>query len=604
MTDTEFADLVGRVETIAREHPLRYRLTVIGLALLGYAVLGGALVVGLLLAIVCLIAVFKVPWLLKVLIKLIWVPLLLMGALGKALLAKVSPPQGQQLARKDVPELFAAVDALVESTGAKPIDRILLVPDFNAFAAEVPRFGAFFPRRYLGLGLPLLMGLSPAQASAVIAHELGHFSARDGRMGSFIYQLRQLWGRLLEEADLGVLQRFMRWYAPYFNAYSFVLAREQEYAADRHGASLLGAHTMAQALTRTATLNAHLNAEFYAPMRTQARQVAEPPADVYAQMEPLLRGQAGLSFEVDGVMAERTSYADTHPALNDRLSALAVQPSLGEFEVSAADAWLGPALQGFVAQFSDEWQAQTRGGWQAAHQQAKAEQAQLEQLAALDERTPEQEFRLLTLRWEGRESEPEYMTELAQLAASKPSAGALYTWGARTLGEQPEPAIQALQRAAELDPEARVPVASVLVRHFHATEQMELAAPYIRQLEAADAANQADEQERNQLPVAKDVYLPQPGDQERAALTEALRLCPKIKQVRIARVRLSHGDGENTPHYLLAVTLGGIVMDAKSHLQKLVETFELDGTWLAMVESELPRSLRKAMKKQALAVKR
>ena len=49
-----------------------------------------------------------------------------------------------------------------------------------------------------------------------------------------------------------IFQRFFNWYGPWFNAYSFVLARSNEYEADRASAVVAGAAGAARALTRVA----------------------------------------------------------------------------------------------------------------------------------------------------------------------------------------------------------------------------------------------------------------------------------------------------------------------------------------------------------------
>src|SRR5687768_18129818 len=45
-----------------------------------------------------------------------------------------------------------------------------------------------------------------------------------------------------------MFERFFNWYAPYFEAYSFVLARAQEYEADRCSVLVSGKENSARAL--------------------------------------------------------------------------------------------------------------------------------------------------------------------------------------------------------------------------------------------------------------------------------------------------------------------------------------------------------------------
>ena len=82
---------------------------------------------------------------------------------------------------------------------------------------------------------------------AVLAHELGHLSRHHARFGNWIYRIRQTWDRLLailaNEGSLATkpFAKFLGWYAPYFNAYSFVLARANEYEADAASMRIAGA---------------------------------------------------------------------------------------------------------------------------------------------------------------------------------------------------------------------------------------------------------------------------------------------------------------------------------------------------------------------------
>src|SRR6185436_18953469 len=106
------------------------------------------------------------------------------------------------------------------------------------------------------LGLPLLEALSPEEALAVVAHEYGHLAGSHSRFAAFIYRLRHSWETIqaLSQQWQGwaarPLQAVVRWYAPYFNAYTFVLARANEYQADAASAELVGAGVATSALKR------------------------------------------------------------------------------------------------------------------------------------------------------------------------------------------------------------------------------------------------------------------------------------------------------------------------------------------------------------------
>src|SRR4030095_76692 len=121
-------------------------------------------------------------------------------------------------------DLVREVETAVQSPH---VHHIILTDDFNAAVVQIPRLGVFgWQKNYLLVGLPLMQALSPAQFRAVIAHELGHLSGNHGRFAGWIYRVRLTWVQLLtrlqQEGRHGsfIFERFINWYAPFFNAYS------------------------------------------------------------------------------------------------------------------------------------------------------------------------------------------------------------------------------------------------------------------------------------------------------------------------------------------------------------------------------------------------
>ena len=139
------------------------------------------------------------------------------------------------LNRKQAAGLFSVVDELTKSLKAPQFNHILLTADLNAAVVQRPRFGFIgWQINYLLLGLPLMQALSPDQFRAVVAHELAHLSGDDSRFSGWIYRVRQAWFELAEKFQSDrqggfFFRQFFSWYGPFFKAYSFVLARAQEY---------------------------------------------------------------------------------------------------------------------------------------------------------------------------------------------------------------------------------------------------------------------------------------------------------------------------------------------------------------------------------------
>src|SRR5262249_28015665 len=156
-------------------------------------------------------------------------------------------------------------------------------------------------------------------------------------LGNWVYRLRLGWSRLAQglqqRGSLGsfAFRPFFKWYAPYFSAVSFPLARANEYEADAASARLTSSAAAAAALTGVNVIAVFLQARYWPDLHRKADQVAQPSFAPYAQMGEVIG--AGIDADavrswLDAAMMRKTSVADTHPALADRLQALGEKPLL------------------------------------------------------------------------------------------------------------------------------------------------------------------------------------------------------------------------------------------------------------------------------------
>lgn len=399
MDATAFGALVHRLERSAAAAPAAYRARVAALAMLGYAYILGILALLVLFTAIVGLAMVEGAALLgwKLLIPL----LVAIAAVLKALWVEFSPPVGLELTRERAPRLFEMARDVARRLHAPPVHAIVAVPDLNAAVMQVPRLGIFgWYRNYLLVGLALMQAVSPEEWRAILAHEMGHLSGSHGRFGAWIYRLRATWGRLLEtleqsESRFGnaLFQRFANWYAPYFNAYTFVLARAQEYDADAASAELVGAETARRALTRIAVAVRQTEA-FWGQLYAGTARLPEPPPDAGRQLGAALRvapPAADAASWVTAAWLRPTDYADTHPALADRLRALgwrsaspdAAPPPPEPFDgPSAAEAYLG-AAEGEIAEYYDRlWTSEVGKAWRDRHAEIEKMRGRLAELDA------------------------------------------------------------------------------------------------------------------------------------------------------------------------------------------------------------------------------
>src|SRR5215218_4670944 len=325
MTHEEYLETVRRLEEYAGREPKKYAMRVGLLAALGYAY-----VLGVLAAVAALIYLlfrltfvggrFNIP-----VVKFGWVLLMLAWVVLRALWVKMPAPEGIRLTRAQAPRLFGLADELAASLEAPRVHVLQVDGEYNASLAQVPRLGPFgWQRNYLTLGLPLMQALTPEQFSAVLAHELGHLSGNHGRFGSWVYRVRQTWAQLLTRLQVEqhwgsfAFNKFVGWYAPYFNAYSFVLARRHEYEADRAAAQTTGAREAALALAAVEVRGAYLSRKYWPEIFERAGEQREPTAGAFAGMWPVLRAPVPADDArrfLRNSLAAETGYEDTHPAL-------------------------------------------------------------------------------------------------------------------------------------------------------------------------------------------------------------------------------------------------------------------------------------------------
>lgn len=419
---SRFERLIHRLEAVAARNPLSYRWRVAMVALLGFIILGAVLGMALLMAALLIGAVLLlvkgggalalIALKLGKVLLLLAVPLWLMLKTSfRMLFARFPAPQGTEILPVDAPRLFERIEDMRRRMDGPAFHHVLLVDQLNAAVVQHPKLGLFgWNRHYLLLGLPLLQTLNEDEALAVVAHEYGHLAGNHGRFSAFIYRLRSTWGQMQAVArtwnDWGsrLVARLFDWYGPYFNAYSFVMARADEYQADRSAAELVGAPAAATALVRVSVAARFETRDFWPGIDRLARAQSEPPSALSGEWRRTL---AGLDDDRvrryrDEALQECTGYGDTHPCLADRLDALGERPTdvLPGIDVTAAQCWFGDALPQFASKLDDSWRDQVRDRWQARNAYLAERWQQLQGLREQDARSVDEEWTLIVLSGE------------------------------------------------------------------------------------------------------------------------------------------------------------------------------------------------------------
>lgn len=591
MTNEQFAALVAKLEQSAISNPVQYRLQVLALAILGNVYL---MFVLLIITALFLASLVSIVFLKALAIKIIIPVGIVLWVMLKSLWVKVPDPQGIRLSRRDAPELFQLIDAQRRSSRAPRFHNVLITDDFNAAVAQRPRLGIFGGyRNFLLIGLPLMKMLSVEQFTAVLAHEFGHLAKGHGRLSNWIYRQRLRWSQLMgvfnEDGYKGsfLFTPFLNRYAPYFNAYSFPLARANEYEADAAAVAAAGKHAAAEALTAVHVVSSYLHEQYWPQIYRKADDMPQPAFSPYHDMHGHLPKDVPhdtLNRWLEQAMKEETGLSDTHPSLKDRLAAFGVEPRYAPPpQGNSAEQLLGAALAPITEQFDREWLAAVENGWKERFEEVREGRealAQLEQKSTGEEELSLQDAydrAMLTERFgAGGDAALVLLEALQQRAPEDAVIG--YALGARWLERNDERGVALLQSVMERDADAYVPGAEALRDYYWNIGQEEEARRWHNLMIDRAETDRLAAKERDQI-LTTDKYERHGLNEEAvAALREQLKAIPGLRKVYLVRKQMKHYP--ERPLYVLGFTVRFALRAKKLReevQQRIVDDVEFPG---------------------------
>lgn len=405
MSEKSFEQLVRRLESDARQHPAQYKLKVALVAALGYAYVLAVLSLVLAMGAGVILSLTAGESHQATSVALLIGLGLLAAIILRAVWVRGTPLTGFEVQREDAPRLFLLIDKLTHALETPPFYRIFIVNDLQTTVAQMPRLGIFgWYRNALQIGLPLMLAMTPVQFRAVLAHEFGHLGLHPDRFSTWVYRTRATWAHLLDQLatrnQLGsaLFRKFMGWYAPFFQAYSFALARAQEYEADRQAARLVGPACMKDALAAVQVLARLMNTLYWPALNRRTITDPTPPASHLNELITVLQRvtpQDSIQQWLHDALQQTTNDADTHPALADRLAALdqlpekpnAPEPPAGfphlrdPHEATAANYYLGAHATTTREVLDRSWADSVAEEWQQKHQEMAAARARCQALS-------------------------------------------------------------------------------------------------------------------------------------------------------------------------------------------------------------------------------
>jgi Zn-dependent protease with chaperone function len=605
MTEQRWERLVHRLEGLAARKPAAYRLRVGMLAGLGFGYL--ALTLLLLLALIAAIVVLAIATAGAV-IKFAWPLLIVVFVVLRALWFRLPEPEGVAVGRDEAPALWELVDETRARLDAPRIHRLLLDDELNAGVVQVPRFGVMGPsRNFLLVGLPLLQAVSEEQFKAVLAHELGHLSGNHSRFAGWIYRLRRTYANVLqaleerESRGIWLFRRFFEWYAPYFAAYSFALARQDEYVADRAAAEATSPGAAAGALVRVDLTARWLGLRYWPELYRSAEREPEPPRNAFTSLGRQLPLPADAAGEdaLQAMLAEQTGTADTHPSLVDRLDGLgvsdedAIATGAERPERSAASALLGASEHDLLARFDERYQMDVDASWRQAHEEARAARERYDALrsaapAGAEERV---ELALLTARFEDEDAAVPVFESALEADPDHPVAA--HRVGAARLQAGDPSGLELLDRAIEHDPDAVIPSCELAYAFLTERGKADRAEIYRARAEQQAAEFEAAAAERADIvpgdPLDHHGLSEEIVDRLRAVLAAEKR----VKRGYLARKAMRHLP-DRAPLYLVAVRASRW-RDHQELIDRLVPAIGLPGRFIAVTVAGRFKGFKKAL---------
>ena len=289
--------------------------------------------------------------------------------------AVASEPEGQ-IPAPGAP-LRQWVDEICVALNAPRIDKIVLTDDLNAGAYQTMGFLSMAgTRRTLEIGIPLLRLMTASEVRSVIAHEIGHFSREHGRLGHWVYLVRSKWDHYLSDwsgtgfVD-GLLKGAAARFIPVFLERSSDWSIQCEFEADALAATATDKQGLAGGLCRFELASHWLEHHCEPYLDSRRRRESDAPSDFWDCVCVALANCGPGTFDaaVEAARARKRATHDTHPPLQDRLSALGVAPAQPAWDDApcAGATLLGTQWESLLGRVNAAWKERAAQGWRFEH---------------------------------------------------------------------------------------------------------------------------------------------------------------------------------------------------------------------------------------------
>lgn len=297
----------------------------------------------------------------------------------KGLLYRAKFEESYLISANTYPKLFGVISELEQKLGVK-IDKVYIDSSFNACVTQRSRYGVFGGyENILILGLHYLLLISKDELRSVLAHELAHISNNDSKATGVVFHIRNSWIQILMSVagkkNIGV--KPIIWYLdktwPKLDAYTFAYSRMCEYKADEFSVKYTDINSWAENIVKS-TVSSHYIQAFWGEINELMNVLSEPPKDLNNKFIEYINrpiNKDKIEEWVTQTAFEQTKSYDTHPALEERLSAQGVDVSFDSLyklftkksEKNAAQEYLELEYENVLSHFNNKFYENSLKVW-------------------------------------------------------------------------------------------------------------------------------------------------------------------------------------------------------------------------------------------------
>jgi len=249
---------------------------------------------------------------------------------------------GQPTNPLDQPRLMLLVRNIAKKVGTRPPDNVIVGMDANFFATHahvhMPGVNGHTRGRSLFLSVPLMRGLSVAELSSVIAHEMAHFRNKDAL---YSQSFAPIYARLADAGNpqnpnqrsrnpfsIGV-RALTGFLVEAFHSNVAKVSQKREYAADQAAAEATSPQDVASSLMKVSIM-AHIWHRELVTLheRVHRGRFSRNISRNFAEALRYDLDKDKITDAVASIMAWQIPHpTDSHPATEERIQAVGLNPS-------------------------------------------------------------------------------------------------------------------------------------------------------------------------------------------------------------------------------------------------------------------------------------